>query len=1103
MSTSVGSATRPNAFTYTSSGPTDTPLLAALTRLRAASLKPLEVDFEKGVPIHVAGRVPAGTGSEQPWARASRFLDEYRDLYQVVSDGSVRFRPSRQHMDADGTSHVFLQQVRENIPVYGAGIALHFRGNDFTSSNGRWISSLSRWYATGVATSPTISFQVAFERAVAHVGGGNPDPSNLVGKPGLVFYWPEMDHDRTWTAPPSSPAGLIGPNQLPRLAWRLTILAPGGPWDYVVDARDGAILEATTRQRDSLDLELFDAQFNTSNICFGSPLSPDHTLWFTEDGQQVRDGDLDGDSDGENGNTFIRDTYWYYRDAHDRDSYDNDEGEIEMFVNYGNVANAYANEECLRFGDDWVTRDIVPHEFTHMVTYYTADLAYRRESGAINESMSDVFGVMVDDDDWLMGENLLPGDRRACGALRDLSDPPNCSTGRDADADGNNDPFPDHVDPALDARGDRPVAVGGWCGPGRQQRQGFVHINSSIPNKAAYLVAAGGSHNGFAITGIGRTAMADIWYRTLTRHLSRRSRFTDLAWDAQNAARDLYGEASPERCTVRAAFASVGIGSPDTDCDGLADDDEAENDDDNDFIPDNGDNCPQVPNPDQANTDGVGQGDACDPDADNDGLPNGGDNCPLVANPGQNDNDGDGIGSVCDDSDADGVMDSTDNCRTTANRDQANHDNDILGDACDGNDDNDLFLDGRDNCPIVANNDQLDGDGDGVGDACDNCPDDANANQANSDSDLFGGDACDGDDDNDNVPDFSDVCPFAFDPQQIDMDRNGRGLRCDSDEAAMLGGDLGWSAFDVPFLTDTPIDIPLFPCVDDGCPGVGEAFTPGQRYTLRLGGTADIDARIVDAAGNVVARGVRGAAGQTLDFEIAPSFRAISAHRSGAPVISALTGHAMFVQGADAGRVGAAVSSVADPWAPGPDEPAYFLQLRPLSASVVGQTVHLSVARASERRDRHRRRRRRRQRRLVRRRAQRRPGRCGRRRPRRCLRQLPHRGQRARAAARRPRHAGRRRCRQHRRRVRRARYLAEGATSSFFDMRIALANPTDHAQQVDGPLPARRWHDRRRAGDGGSARAARPWIRRRLFGLGLVGVLDHRRVGGPRAGRSH
>ena len=219
---------------------------------------------------------------------------------------------------------------------------------------------------------------------------------------------------------------------------------------------------------------------------------------------------------------------------------------------------------------------------------------------------------------------------------------------------------------------------------------------------------------------------------------------------------------------------------------------------------------------------------------------------------------------------------------------------------------------------------------------CDNCRDVVNDSQANTDGDLLG-DACDADDDNDRVPDADDVCPLMFDPQQIDMDRNGRGLACDADEAFMLGGKPGWSLIDVPFLTQTPVEIPVFPCVDDDCPTGGEPFAPGQRYTLRLGNTTNVDARIVDAAGRVVARGVRGAAGQTLDFEVAPAFRAAS-------------GASMSAGAALGGRVRAAAVSVASPWAPGPDEPAYFLQLRPLSAALLGQRVSLSVSAGAARR---------------------------------------------------------------------------------------------------------------------------------------------------------
>ena len=93
-------------------------------------------------------------------------------------------------------------------------------------------------------------------------------------------------------------------------------------------------------------------------------------------------------------------------------------------------------------------------------------------------------------------------------------------------------------------------------------------------------------------------------------------------------------------------------------------------DSDSDGVLDINDNCPNTPNPDQADTDGDGQGDACDDDIDGDGVLNGDDNCPLTPNPSQADSDGDGVGDTCD------------NCINVSNPDQADSDNDGVGDAC-------------------------------------------------------------------------------------------------------------------------------------------------------------------------------------------------------------------------------------------------------------------------------------------------------------------------------------------------------------------------------------------------------------------------------------
>ncbi len=228
---------------------------------------------------------------------------------------------------------------------------------------------------------------------------------------------------------------------------------------------------------------------------------------------------------------------------------------------------------------------------------------------------------------------------------------------------------------------------------------------------------------------------------------------------------------------------------------------------DGDGILNKDDNCPGVPNPDQADTDGDGWGDACDlcpddpakiepgvcgcgvedVDTDSDGLMDCVDNCPGVYNPDQYDYDGDGVGDECDncpyddnpdqaDADGDGLGDICDNCPDAYNPDQADSDWDGFGDACD-------------NCPDYHNPEQTDTDGDGIGDVCDNCPYDDNPDQADADGDEVG-DACDNcptvynwdqwDPDGDGVGYECDNCPYDDNPDQADADGDGVGDVCDN-----------------------------------------------------------------------------------------------------------------------------------------------------------------------------------------------------------------------------------------------------------------------------------------------------------------------------------
>lgn len=160
---------------------------------------------------------------------------------------------------------------------------------------------------------------------------------------------------------------------------------------------------------------------------------------------------------------------------------------------------------------------------------------------------------------------------------------------------------------------------------------------------------------------------------------------------------------------------------------------------DNDGVPDETDNCPNVANPDQLDTDSDGLGDACEEivppaDTDGDGIVNGTDNCPTVTNPDQKDTDADGVGDACEeispvDSDGDEIPDETDNCPLVVNADQADTDSDGLGDACEEvvpppptDTDGDGIADETDNCPTLANPGQEDSDGNSLGDACEIIP---------------------------------------------------------------------------------------------------------------------------------------------------------------------------------------------------------------------------------------------------------------------------------------------------------------------------------------------------------------------------------------------
>jgi len=779
----------------------------ALDRLRADSLEPVRVRLSRGAVASAEFRVVVPAGERRdPLARSRWFLREYAGLLRA-GDADSAWQPLRRSPDG---RHLRFRQRHAGIPVWRAETIVHLDGDDVTGLSGAYATDLPAMPAPVIPLERAVALaQVAAGEGAAR--GGDVRPT--IFDPRLAGY--------------SDGGGA-------RLAWEVPVEGPRGGI-YLIDALDGATLHVETAIQEAFNLSLNTAGFEDGPNFIGCWFwNGGDVEWFNEFGQsRFTPPTPDAEGFAAFGHISAIDAYW--RRTHGRDGHADNGGEEGLYLDTiirdaaGNPSsNALFHPFCndFRFTDNNGTRDIIGHEFTHGVVQSEAALAYVNQSGALNESYADLFGFAVDPGNWTIGEGS------ALGTARDLSNPPRFSQ-------------PDHMLPAVsgDMTGLRPTPAG-------SPDNGFVHTNSGIPNKAGYLLIAGGSHGGYTITALGRTVTERLLYDTLTNRLGGWSGLLDQR-DQMVAAAAADPALSPfQRCQVRNAYAAVGLGAGDADCNGIGD--TLEVDDDADGVLDAADNCPQSANGSQADLDGDGAGDACDPDIDDDGLTNVADNCPRAANPIQQDWNGDGIGDRCQDWDGDGVLDSADNCPSVPNADQRNSDYDLLGgDACDADDDGDGVLDGSDNCPLRSNWTQADFDQDGRGDQCDNCREASNFDQLDGDRDGRG-DTCDDDWDNDGVRNASDNCPRDANPTQADWDGDGRGNDCDPLETQMIYEDPTFFRFERyaqwPLNRDFPLEIGVPVC--PRC--TGEALTEGFVAELRVRMSAPFAALVRDSSGYAV-----------------------------------------------------------------------------------------------------------------------------------------------------------------------------------------------------------------------------------------------------------
>jgi Zn-dependent metalloprotease len=248
----------------------------------------------------------------------------------------------------------------------------------------------------------------------------------------------------------------------------------------------------------------------------------------------------------------LGDTFDFYLKIYQRNSIDNNGLPLDASVHFDNkYNNAFWNGQQMIFGDgDGVifnrftsSVDVIGHELTHGVSGSEVNLTYQGQSGALNESVSDVFGSLVKQSspkikqdanqaDWLIGAGLLAQGVSGV-ALRSMKAP---GTAYDDKILGK-DPQPADMKHYVHTF----------------QDNGGVHINSGIPNRAFYLVA-------IALGGYAWEKAGQIWYDTICdKQLSQSASFAVFATRTATHASQRYGATSAERKAVVDAWNQVGV----------------------------------------------------------------------------------------------------------------------------------------------------------------------------------------------------------------------------------------------------------------------------------------------------------------------------------------------------------------------------------------------------------------------------------------------------------------------------------------------------------------------------------------------------------------
>lgn len=492
------------------------------------------------------------------------------------------------HTDADdfgGFTHYKYQQTFMNIPIEGAGCIEHYDKNgSLYLINAKIADSIKKSHE------PKLSGRDALKALL----------SNIDNDPKIVFAWEdasweqqirsdEADSSATWLPTPEliwavdevRDMQLIIPGSRYSLAYKISIttISPNlSTIIYYVDAQTGNILKSRNQEIDmSADVygygnRTLDARWHGGFVQKWELIADDngHSIHTKKYNSSLTWDNTDEVRKSDNNwlSTYLTETSTHFHVTNSWDYFKNTFGrlgpngqgtEVRVYTQIGQVNASYSPNggDYLKFGvsptnyDLGMEPSIVGHEFTHGVTNYTAGLVYEYETGALNESYSDIFGTVIQAQtldggytDWLLG-NWFPN---TADFMRSFSNP---------------GAYGQHFTGTYNTNGSPVYALGqpgsyqgsNWCGCPYNVDYGGVHINSGVQNRWFYALTSGTG----SFSGIGMTKAANISYYALTNILMSSAQYSDSKEATITAAKILYGECSAEHKATVNAWNYVGL----------------------------------------------------------------------------------------------------------------------------------------------------------------------------------------------------------------------------------------------------------------------------------------------------------------------------------------------------------------------------------------------------------------------------------------------------------------------------------------------------------------------------------------------------------------